>query len=274
MAKTKGQYPAPLAALRAIREGCNLTLDEGLKVEQAAALEVMGTPISANLIGIFFMTNRLARDPGVDRPDVTPRTVAARRRRRVRADGGRDRHGARPVGHPHGDGRRRRRPPGRRDEACPGGDRRPDQDRPRDARRTWPTCSSRLSTATSHALLADADVVIEAITEDEEAKTATYRELAKVLRPDAILASNTSTISITRMAEVGPRPVAVRRDALLLPGRPDGAGRGHPRREDVGRDGGDDRRPGQAHPQDADRGPRLPGLPRQPRALALHERGA
>jgi len=65
---------------------------------------------------------------------------------------------------------------------------------------------SRLSTGTSHALLADSDVVIEAITEDEAAKTATYRELAKVMRPDAILASNTSTISITRMAESAPDP--------------------------------------------------------------------
>ena len=92
--------------------------------------------------------------------------------------------------------------------------------------------------------------------------------------PDAILASNTSTISITRMAESAPDPDAVRRHALLLPGRPDGAGRGHPRREDERRDGGDDRRPGQADPQDADRRPRLPGLPGQPRPLPLHERGA
>ena len=32
--KTKGQYPAPLVALKAIREGCNKTLEEGLKAEQ------------------------------------------------------------------------------------------------------------------------------------------------------------------------------------------------------------------------------------------------
>src|SRR5262249_22684356 len=34
--KTKGQYPAPLVALKAIRDGCNLPLEEGLKVEQKA----------------------------------------------------------------------------------------------------------------------------------------------------------------------------------------------------------------------------------------------
>src|SRR5205807_2104330 len=44
-AKTKGQYPAPLAALKAIREGCNRTLEEGLKVEQECGLEVVGTTI-------------------------------------------------------------------------------------------------------------------------------------------------------------------------------------------------------------------------------------
>ena len=52
--------------------------------------------------------------------------------------------------------------------------------------------------------------------------------LAKVMKDDAILASNTSTISITRLAELCPAPRAVRRDALLQPGRPDGAGRGDP----------------------------------------------
>jgi len=64
----------------------------------------------------------------------------------------------------------------------------------------------RLSTGTGHALLADRDVVIEAITEDETVKTATYKELAKVMKPGTILASNTSTISITRMAGSAPDP--------------------------------------------------------------------
>ena len=65
---------------------------------------------------------------------------------------------------------------------------------------------SRFSTSTAHAILADADVVVEAITENEKVKTSLYKELAKVLRDDAILASNTSTISITRMAESTPEP--------------------------------------------------------------------
>ena len=102
-------------------------------------------------------------------------------------------------------------------------------------------------------IFADCDVVIEAITENEAVKKEVYQELAGVIRDDAILASNTSTISITRHGRVGPASRAVRRDALLQPGRSHGAGRGDPGREDQRRDGRDDRRPGQADPQDADR---------------------
>src|SRR5262249_31857865 len=59
---------------------------------------------------------------------------------------------------------------------------------------------SRLSTTTALSAMADRDLVIEAIIEKETAKVQTYRELQPLLPPEAILASNTSTISITRMA--------------------------------------------------------------------------
>jgi 3-hydroxyacyl-CoA dehydrogenase/enoyl-CoA hydratase/3-hydroxybutyryl-CoA epimerase/3-hydroxyacyl-CoA dehydrogenase/enoyl-CoA hydratase/3-hydroxybutyryl-CoA epimerase/enoyl-CoA isomerase len=60
---------------------------------------------------------------------------------------------------------------------------------------------ARLGTTGSLASMADCDVVIEAIVENEEAKVGVYKQLEPLLRPDAILASNTSTISITRMAQ-------------------------------------------------------------------------
>jgi 3-hydroxyacyl-CoA dehydrogenase/enoyl-CoA hydratase/3-hydroxybutyryl-CoA epimerase/3-hydroxyacyl-CoA dehydrogenase/enoyl-CoA hydratase/3-hydroxybutyryl-CoA epimerase/enoyl-CoA isomerase len=63
-----------------------------------------------------------------------------------------------------------------------------------------------LSTSMSQSAFADCDVVVEAVTENEKLKTGMYRLLGKVLRPDAILASNTSTISITRMAAAAPDP--------------------------------------------------------------------
>ncbi len=52
----------------------------------------------------------------------------------------------------------------------------------------------------------DADLVIEAIIEDQTAKLDLFRELSGVVRPETILASNTSSISITRLAAATHRP--------------------------------------------------------------------
>lgn len=203
--KTKGQYPAPLVALRAIRDGCNLPLDEGLKVERSAALEVMGSPISANLIALFFMKNRLDRDPGVDDPGVEPAPI-----RRVGVIGSGLMGAGIAAAHARsglptamvdvddarlGDGLKRA------SDVVAG--------RIKIGRATHEDMARMLgllSTSTSPATLGESDLVVEAITEDEEAKAATYRGLAAVLKPGAILASNTSTISITRLAESSPDP--------------------------------------------------------------------
>ncbi len=52
----------------------------------------------------------------------------------------------------------------------------------------------------------DCDIAIEAATEDESVKRAILKELSTKLQPDAIIASNTSSISITRLAAVTDRP--------------------------------------------------------------------
>jgi 3-hydroxybutyryl-CoA dehydrogenase len=55
----------------------------------------------------------------------------------------------------------------------------------------------RLSTATEIAVLAEADFIVEAIVEDLSAKRALFGQLDALTRPDVILSSNTSSISIT-----------------------------------------------------------------------------
>ena len=50
------------------------------------------------------------------------------------------------------------------------------------------------------------DLVIEAATEDEQVKIAIFQELCPILKPEAILATNTSSISITRLASTTDRP--------------------------------------------------------------------
>jgi 3-hydroxyacyl-CoA dehydrogenase / enoyl-CoA hydratase / 3-hydroxybutyryl-CoA epimerase / enoyl-CoA isomerase len=204
-ARTKGQYPAPLLALKAMRDGANLPLHEGLKVERKALTELVGSPVLANLIAIFFMKNRLSRDPGVNAPDVHPKAVnhvgvlgtglmgagiaAAHARSGIRTamvdvdDASLEKGLARAADVVRG--------------------------RIKIARATEEDLArmlALLNTATNPALFADCDFIIEAVTEKESIKTAAYRKLAGVLRDDAILASNTSTISISRMAESAPNP--------------------------------------------------------------------
>jgi 3-hydroxybutyryl-CoA dehydrogenase len=56
------------------------------------------------------------------------------------------------------------------------------------------------------ASFAQADLVIEAATEREEIKRAIFADIGKVMRGNAILASNTSSIPITRLAQASPDP--------------------------------------------------------------------
>jgi 3-hydroxyacyl-CoA dehydrogenase/enoyl-CoA hydratase/3-hydroxybutyryl-CoA epimerase/3-hydroxyacyl-CoA dehydrogenase/enoyl-CoA hydratase/3-hydroxybutyryl-CoA epimerase/enoyl-CoA isomerase len=205
LAKTKGQLPAPLAALDAIFRGCNLPLDEALRVETDLFVPLVGSPVSRNLIAVFFMTQRLQKDPGVSDPAGQPRPVEA-----VGVVG------AGIMGAGIAGASIRRGVPAALIDVAP----QPLEKGLAAITKVMQTrieigrmkpeelvgALGRLTPSTSRAVLADRDVVIEAIVEDEAAKTRLYQELTPLLKPGAILASNTSTISITRMARAVPEP--------------------------------------------------------------------
>ena len=65
---------------------------------------------------------------------------------------------------------------------------------------------SRLTGTTDYAALADCDIVIEAVVENLPAKKEAFQRLERTLKPEAILASNTSSLSITEMAVATKRP--------------------------------------------------------------------
>ncbi|WP_260928690.1 3-hydroxyacyl-CoA dehydrogenase family protein [Novosphingobium sp. 9] len=65
---------------------------------------------------------------------------------------------------------------------------------------------AKISPVGDTAAMADCDLVIEAATEREDIKARIFESVGKVLAADAILASNTSSIPITRMAAVSPDP--------------------------------------------------------------------
>jgi 3-hydroxybutyryl-CoA dehydrogenase len=67
----------------------------------------------------------------------------------------------------------------------------------------------RIQAVTDRSKLADCDFVIEAATEKFEIKTEIFRDLDRVTRPEIILASNTSSISITKLAALTKRPEKV-----------------------------------------------------------------
>lgn len=65
---------------------------------------------------------------------------------------------------------------------------------------------ARIEPVAGSSAFAGADLVIEAATEREEIKRAIFADVGAVLRADALLASNTSSIPITRLAQAAPDP--------------------------------------------------------------------
>ncbi len=220
-AKTKGQLPAPMAALEAIAKGCNLPLHEGLKVETEGFVPLVGSTISRNLIAIFFMTQRLQKDTGVgERRGVSPPSevvhggLTPRRSPLEITNVGVI--GAGIMGSGVAGAHIRRGIPALMADVSPpalekgvASITKSMQSRFDIGRMTQAEMLKALgllSTTQNLALMADRDLVIEAVVENEEVKTQTYRDLMKILPADSILASNTSTISITRMAQAVSKP--------------------------------------------------------------------
>ena len=67
----------------------------------------------------------------------------------------------------------------------------------------------RLATTTDLADLADCDLVVEAIVEELDAKRALFAELERICRADAVLATNTSALSVTEIAAATSSPERV-----------------------------------------------------------------
>lgn len=64
----------------------------------------------------------------------------------------------------------------------------------------------RITSGTDVAAFKDRDLVIEAVYEDEQAKRGVYKAVCPHLKPEALLATNTSSISVTRLAAQTDRP--------------------------------------------------------------------
>src|ERR1041384_2942393 len=75
LAKTGGHYPAPLAALAAVKTGLERGMETGLRREARLFGELAVGEVSRNLVRIFFATTALKKDDGVPPGTATARAV-------------------------------------------------------------------------------------------------------------------------------------------------------------------------------------------------------
>ncbi len=205
MQQTKGQYPAPMAALKLMLATSSLDATAASEREAAGVAELFGSPVSQALINVFFLTDRNKKDLGIDNRSVTPRSIksvgvvgagimgsgiaAACLKRELMvslAD-------ARPA-------------------ALTAGVRTAIEEAAFDKATRGPTTERVLKLAPLMNEIVDeqefsrCDLVIEAIVENEAIKREFHSRVEALLPATATLASNTSAISIGRLAEGLKRP--------------------------------------------------------------------
>ena len=206
--QTHGQYPAPLAALDVIRIGYEEGLDAGFREESRRFGELAMTEVSRQLIFLFFATNALKKDAGVEPPAPAPRavekigvlgagfmgagiaSVAVQQGTLVRlkdTDTARIGKGLAAVRDVLGERYARKQI----------------------TRQQFDDMMVLAGGTTEYTGFGNVDLVIEAVFEDLDLKQRVLREAEPLMPDEAIYASNTSTIPIARIAEAAQRPQQV-----------------------------------------------------------------
>ena len=136
-----------------------------------------------------------------------------------------------------------------------------------------PSSSGLVTGSLTKDVFADADLVIEAVFEEMSVKQQVFAEVEEIVAPECVLATNTSSLSVTEMAADAGAPGAGRRPALLQPGRGAAAAGGRPRRADRRRDAGHRVRGRQGAEEVLRAGQGRPGVRREPAAHPVPRRG-
>jgi 3-hydroxyacyl-CoA dehydrogenase/enoyl-CoA hydratase/3-hydroxybutyryl-CoA epimerase len=208
--KTGGHYPAPLAALEAVRIGLEHGPAEGFRAERERFGALAVTPVSRNLVRIFFATTALKKDDGVPPgTDVEPLKIG-----RVGIVGS-GFMGAAIAGTAVLNaevearlkdaelprvGKGLKAALGILDERLK---------RRRLTRPQHQRLAALLSGTADYSGFTRADLVIEAVFEDLDVKRRVLAEVEREIRPEAVFATNTSTIPIRDIAAGAARPERV-----------------------------------------------------------------
>ena len=197
--QTGGHYPAPLAALHAIEEGYGKPVPVGLEAEARHITTVFGGEVQRNLLNIFFATEEVKKKTGVDDPSVRAREV-----RRVGVLGAGLMGGG--IAQLAADKSLPARMKDLEPKALAHGFAAAAaiwKDAVRKRRLTDAEMARKmdlLSATLDYSGFAQCDVTIEAVVEKLSVKRAVLREWEAAVSPEAIFASNTSTLPITEIA--------------------------------------------------------------------------
>jgi 3-hydroxyacyl-CoA dehydrogenase/enoyl-CoA hydratase/3-hydroxybutyryl-CoA epimerase len=207
--KTGGHYPAPLAALEAVRVGLEQGVTAGLAEEHRAFGELAVGDVSRKLVQIFFATTALKKDDGVPPGTATPRQI---RRLGIVGSGfmGSGIAGT-AVLNVEVDTRLKDSDLMRVGKGLKAATRLLSErlEKRRLTRPQYERLSALLSGSADYSGFNRADLVIEAVFEDVDTKRKVLAEVEAVVRPDSIFATNTSTIPIHHIAEQAKRPERV-----------------------------------------------------------------
>jgi 3-hydroxyacyl-CoA dehydrogenase/enoyl-CoA hydratase/3-hydroxybutyryl-CoA epimerase/3-hydroxyacyl-CoA dehydrogenase/enoyl-CoA hydratase/3-hydroxybutyryl-CoA epimerase/enoyl-CoA isomerase len=199
LGRTGGHYPAPPAILKTILAGSGFDAPAAAALESQAFAKLAATPVSAQLVRVFRIGERNRHDPGVA-GDVTAADVesAAVVGAGIMGAGIAASHLRAGVPVTLVDVNAETLAasvPGILDEAA----------WDRATKRTDPAralaLSGSLRTAAQLAAIAGADLVIESVTERPDVKTAVLADIERLVGPETVIATNTSTNPITRLAE-------------------------------------------------------------------------
>lgn len=204
-ARTLQNYPAPIAIAATVFEGVQLPFDSALKIEGKHFARLLTNPVARNIIRTTFI-NKGRAEKLVGRPEGFEKTVF----RKIGVLGaGMMGAGVAHVSAAAGidvvliDSTLELAEKGKAHSA-----RLLDKDveRGRRSRTAADAILARISPTTDYALLADADLVIEAVFEDTGVKAAVTKATDAVVSGKAVFASNTSTLPISGLAEAFSRP--------------------------------------------------------------------
>jgi 3-hydroxyacyl-CoA dehydrogenase/enoyl-CoA hydratase/3-hydroxybutyryl-CoA epimerase len=206
MKATKGHYPAPLEALNVIQKTYGMSDREGaLRIEREGFCKLAVTDVSKSLIHVFYLTEMVKKQTGLVGVDVKPREVKG-----VGILGAGTMGGG--IAYVAADKGVYVRMKDLNTDALAKGlkhasdlwmklVKRKSIDKYQFAQKM-----DRVSVTTDYSGFKNLDVVIEAIVEDMGIKQKVINECAGQMRPDAIIATNTSSLSVTEMAKGHPRP--------------------------------------------------------------------